>query len=210
MKKETVEIIFSSTNRPLLYVLSHFADDVRSPCPFLNILANHGFVNRSGKSINVFELAAHSVIFDLEPAPAFTQAANITIPSGRSEVSTVGPLIDLDALWLRPGEERDASMVFKNPGLVGHSIDRVGFFEFPLSDEMMTPGGNDDDGVGRNDLAIHANCEGLSPGARSNCEFAQWVDEDLLESMLGRNPGSDVLRFEDLMAAGRERIVHSR
>merc|ERR1719261_786572 len=39
--------------------------DVRSPCPFLNALANHGLVDRSGKDINVFELAAMSVFYDL-------------------------------------------------------------------------------------------------------------------------------------------------
>lgn len=32
-------------------------NDVRSPCPFLNTVANHGLVNRSGKDIDLFNLA---------------------------------------------------------------------------------------------------------------------------------------------------------
>jgi len=31
---------------------------VRSPCPAINTLANHGFINRDGKNINVLDLAA--------------------------------------------------------------------------------------------------------------------------------------------------------
>lgn len=41
-------------------------DDVRGPCPFLNTLANHGLVNRSGRDIDLFEMArVVSDTFDL-------------------------------------------------------------------------------------------------------------------------------------------------
>lgn len=32
-------------------------NDVRSPCPFLNTVANHGLVNRSGKEGDLFDMA---------------------------------------------------------------------------------------------------------------------------------------------------------
>lgn len=32
-------------------------NDVRSPCPFLNTIANHGLVNRSGKDVDLFDMA---------------------------------------------------------------------------------------------------------------------------------------------------------
>jgi len=40
--------------------------------------------------------------------------------------------------------------------------------------------------------------------------MTQTVNEDLLESLLSRNPGSDYLMFEDFLEAGRERIIQSR
>jgi len=183
--------------------------DVRSPCPFLNVLANHGLVNRSGKDINVFELAAMSVFYDVGGPVgsfgigAFMGAANVTIPDGKSRITEDGPRIDLDALWDRPGEERDASMVFVNPGMAIPSLDDG---TFPVTDELMADRGpnsaNGDPNTARRPLPN---------GNRGRfLEMTQTVNEDLLESLLSRNPGSDYLMFEDFLEAGRERIIQSR
>ncbi len=93
--------------------------DVRGPCPFINVMANHGFINRSGKNVPVFiipELA--TILFDL-PSAGFVPIANMAVFDGQAVVQPNGEtLLDIDDLWNRPGEERDASQVFPNPLLV--------------------------------------------------------------------------------------------
>ena len=207
-------VSFKASRRQVLFILlltspSLCIGDVRSPCPFLNVLANHGLVNRSGKDINVFELAAMSVFYDVGGPVgsfgigAFMGAANITIPDGTTRITEDGPRIDLDALWDRPGEERDASMVFVNPGMAIPSLDTGAF---PVTDELIAdPGPNSANGN------PNTARRPLPNGNRERfLEMTQTVNEDLLESLLSRNPDSDYLMFEDFLEAGRERIIQSR
>lgn len=201
-----VRQIFQTTKHFLLLTppQSHCIGDVRSPCPFLNALANHGLVDRSGKDINVFELAAMSVFYDLGGPGffGFMGGANVTIPKGASRMTEDGPLIDLDSLWDRPGEERDASMVFVNPGAVIPS----GAKGFPVTDEMVADRGPNSTHGDPNSAR-----RPLPGGNRGRfLEMTQTVNVDLLESLLSRNPGSDYLMFDDFLEAGRERIIQSR
>ncbi|KAJ7252319.1 Chloroperoxidase, partial [Mycena rebaudengoi] len=49
--------------------------DVRSPCPGLNTLANHGYLPRNGKKISIpMLLDAANEGFNLEPGPILTAA----------------------------------------------------------------------------------------------------------------------------------------
>ena len=145
-----------------------------------------------------------SVFYDLGGPGffGFMGGANVTIPKGASRFTKDGPLMDLDALWDRPGEERDASMVFVNPGTAIPSGDRG----FPLTDEVVADRGpnctHGDPNTARRPL----------PGGNRGrfLETTQTVNVDLLESLLSRNPGSDYLMFEDFLEAGRERIIQSR
>jgi len=92
--------------------------DSRGPCPFINVMANHGYINRSGRNVPVFDIPALGpVLFDF-PKTMFTRPANQAIFDGQVDVGSMGDLLlDLERLWDRPGEERDISQVFPNPGV---------------------------------------------------------------------------------------------
>jgi len=94
------------------------AGDSRGPCPFINCMANHGFINRSGQEVPAFDIAVLAMtLFDL-PDTMFPPVVNMAIFDGQVEVQQDGQtLLDIERLWNRPGEERDVSMVFPNPGL---------------------------------------------------------------------------------------------
>ena len=94
------------------------ANDSRGPCPIINCMANHGFINRSGQEVPAFEIAVLAMtLFDL-PDTMFPPVVNMAIFDGQVEVQEDGSaLLDIERLWNRPGEERDISMVFPNPGL---------------------------------------------------------------------------------------------
>lgn len=155
--------------------------DVRSPCPFTNILANHGFINRSGKNVCLYDIARLSTtVFDL-PFGAFFDAANMAIFDGQAVAQEDSePLVDLDRLWDRPGQERDASQVFPNPGLM-------------WTDENLALG-DTFRGTGNVDTFQ---------------SFRRTIDEGLLQQLLDTNPG-DVLTVDDLRAHLVNRILDSR
>lgn len=94
-------------------------NDSRGPCPFINVMANHGYINRSGLRVPVFNIPALApVLFDF-PEEMFTRPANQAIFDGQVDVQENGEaLLDLVRLWDRPGEERDISQVFPNPGII--------------------------------------------------------------------------------------------
>ncbi len=94
-------------------------DDSRGPCPFINAMANHGFINRNGQNIPVFSIPALGpVLFDF-PEEMFTRPANQAIFDGQADVQEDGEaLLSIVRLWDRPGEERDISQVFPNPGII--------------------------------------------------------------------------------------------
>lgn len=93
--------------------------DDRGPCPFINVMANHGFINRNGRNIPVFNIPALApILFDF-PEEMFTRPANQAIFDGQVEITSSGEaLLDIVRLWDRPGEERDISQVFPNPGII--------------------------------------------------------------------------------------------
>lgn len=86
--------------------------DVRAPCPFINTLANHGIINRSGKGIDLFEMVDElSRNFDYAP-PLFLRLANAAIGFNFTYTDSDGTvLIDLDSLFEHNKLEHDASFV---------------------------------------------------------------------------------------------------
>ncbi|KAF8202720.1 Cloroperoxidase [Mycena galopus ATCC 62051] len=81
------------------------ATDVRSPCPGLNTLANHGYISRSGKNITIpMILNGASDAFNIDAGPILP-AAKFGLLSGDEPVS-----LDLDALRLHSLIEHDASI----------------------------------------------------------------------------------------------------
>ncbi|KAJ7252393.1 Cloroperoxidase [Mycena haematopus] len=81
------------------------ATDVRSPCPGLNTLANHGYLPRDGKNISIpMFLQAAIDGFNVTP-DAIIQAAEVGLLSGDAPTT-----LDLDALKLHNLVEHDASI----------------------------------------------------------------------------------------------------
>ncbi|KAJ3808319.1 Chloroperoxidase [Lentinula aff. lateritia] len=83
--------------------------DVRSPCPALNTLANHGYINRSGKGISASSLIASlTSIYHLSLPLATTLVAGgfLSCCSG-----DIGEGISLHALAAHNKIEHDASLV---------------------------------------------------------------------------------------------------
>ncbi|KIK61201.1 hypothetical protein GYMLUDRAFT_59139 [Collybiopsis luxurians FD-317 M1] len=88
--------------------------DVRSPCPALNALANHGYINRSGKEISASSLySALTSIYHLS-----TPFARLLVEGG---IATCGHKFErwlsLDALAAHNVIEHDASLVHDNAPL---------------------------------------------------------------------------------------------
>ncbi|KAJ7133659.1 Chloroperoxidase [Mycena crocata] len=81
------------------------ATDVRSPCPGLNTLANHGFLPRSGKNISVPEILQAAIDGFNVGSDAIIQAAKFGLLTGDSPTT-----MDLDALALHNNIEHDASI----------------------------------------------------------------------------------------------------
>ncbi|KIK61200.1 hypothetical protein GYMLUDRAFT_199983 [Collybiopsis luxurians FD-317 M1] len=89
-------------------------EDARSPCPALNTLANHGYINRSGKEISESSLVSSlTSIYRLS-----TPLAELLVEGG---IGTCGHKIErwlsLDALAAHDVIEHDASLVHDNTPL---------------------------------------------------------------------------------------------
>ncbi|KAJ7059233.1 Cloroperoxidase [Mycena amicta] len=81
------------------------ATDVRSPCPGLNTLANHGYLPRNGKNLTIpIILDAAFQGFNVGPSPILV-AAKLGLFSGDAPDN-----LDLDALALHSLIEHDASI----------------------------------------------------------------------------------------------------
>lgn len=86
--------------------------DVRSPCPFINTLANHGLINRNGKDVDLFEMVTIlSETFDNAP-PLFQFLSDLAVTLNLTSVDEDGIVrMDIDALFAHNKEEHDASFV---------------------------------------------------------------------------------------------------
>lgn len=87
-------------------------EDVRSPCPFINTLANHGFINRSGKGVDVFAMVAElSEKFDVAPT-LFLRLVEISMGFNMTYTDMDGVVVmDIDSLFEHNKLEHDASLV---------------------------------------------------------------------------------------------------
>ncbi|KND03953.1 uncharacterized protein SPPG_01404 [Spizellomyces punctatus DAOM BR117] len=86
------------------------AGDVRSPCPILNALANHGLINRNGKDITPAQYTAGLKTIGCDPVlcGALAQAALNVIPNRKNEKGE--SVFGLDDLRTHLGIEHDASL----------------------------------------------------------------------------------------------------
>ena len=132
--KPTYEPTYKLTSKPTEYPVEGFppagnyymlpdasAGDVRGPCPAINTLANHGFINRSGKEVLMTDLIiALSAVYDVTKeflmTPVEGAIANdlTTLVPGATSGSTMieDHMLDISDLGLRPGrQEHDASLV---------------------------------------------------------------------------------------------------
>ncbi|KAJ7489169.1 Cloroperoxidase [Mycena latifolia] len=97
--------VASSSNNDQHKWIAPSATDVRSPCPGLNTLANHGYLPRNGKNISIpMMLQAAIDGFNLGP-DAIIQAVKFGLLSGDAPTT-----LDLDALKLHNLIEHDASL----------------------------------------------------------------------------------------------------
>jgi len=81
------------------------ATDLRSPCPGLNTLANHGYLSRDGKNISI-PMILQAAIDGFNVGPdAILQAAKFGLLSGDAPIT-----LNLDALKLHNLIEHDASL----------------------------------------------------------------------------------------------------
>ncbi|KAF7350845.1 hypothetical protein MSAN_01646500 [Mycena sanguinolenta] len=92
------------------------ASDVRSPCPGLNTLANHGYLPRTGMNISITDILDAAVAgFNIGP-DAIIQAAKFGLLSGNAPTT-----LDLDALKLHNLVEHDAS-ISRNDFALGDNL----------------------------------------------------------------------------------------
>ncbi|KAF7358739.1 hypothetical protein MSAN_01212900 [Mycena sanguinolenta] len=81
------------------------ATDVRSPCPGLNTLANHGYLPRSGKNLSIPMMLQAALDGFNVGSDSIIQAAKFGLLSGDAPTT-----LDLDALRLHNLIEHDASI----------------------------------------------------------------------------------------------------
>lgn len=86
--------------------------DVRSPCPFVNTMANHGFINRNGRKVDLFELIQlMEDVFDFS-TDFVNQVGDNTVNLGLTTTDSEGIVrFDIDALFAADAEEHEASLV---------------------------------------------------------------------------------------------------
>jgi hypothetical protein len=87
--------------------------DKRSPCPALNTLANHGYLNRNGQQITAKQMQdAMSRVYNLSPAVGWL-LANAAVKG----LSPKNGMISLDQLQKHGFIEHDASLVHDDTAL---------------------------------------------------------------------------------------------
>lgn len=86
--------------------------DVRSPCPFVNTMANHGFINRNGRNVDLFEMIQRMEdIFDFS-IEFVNQVGDNIVDFGLTTTDSEGiERLDIDALFDPDAEEHEASLV---------------------------------------------------------------------------------------------------
>ncbi|KAJ7714323.1 Cloroperoxidase [Mycena maculata] len=101
----SLTVAFSPDSSDEHQFIAPTATDVRSPCPGLNTLANHGYISRTGINLTVTQILDAAVAgFNVGP-DAIIQAAKFGLLSGNAFET-----LDLDALRLHNLIEHDASI----------------------------------------------------------------------------------------------------
>ncbi|TPX65667.1 hypothetical protein SpCBS45565_g05014 [Spizellomyces sp. 'palustris'] len=107
-----IPLIFGSLAQAASIPAFHppIAGDVRSPCPALNIIANHGLIARDGKNITPAQYIAGLKEIGCDPAlcGALAQAAVNAVPTRKNAQGEI--VFGLDDLRKHLGIEHDASL----------------------------------------------------------------------------------------------------
>ena len=105
----------------------------RGPCPGLNTLANHGYINRNGTGISLRDISeASEMVYGTDPAILLDIAVGF-IANGMTITQSNGSiLIDLFDLYNHDRPEHDASMVRQDV-----FFEELGQFDETLFDEML-------------------------------------------------------------------------
>mmetsp|Transcript_7797 Transcript_7797/g.14460 ORF Transcript_7797/g.14460 Transcript_7797/m.14460 type:complete len:408 (-) Transcript_7797:155-1378(-) len=87
--------------------------DQRSPCPFINTLANHGIINRNGTFIDLFDMAARlEAVYNVDRAFLHHGPVQLAIDCNQTYEDKNGiTRLDLERLFDDRCEEHEASMV---------------------------------------------------------------------------------------------------
>ena len=90
------------------------SSSVRSPCPALNTLANHGYINHDGRNINIYDLAqAGADVFGLSIDMMLALIQPVIEAGIEIQTDEEGGIsFDLDALFLRNGTPNHDSSLF--------------------------------------------------------------------------------------------------
>lgn len=85
--------------------------DVRSPCPFINTLANHGLIDRTGKNVDLFAMVPIlSSTFDTA-TPLLQGLSSAAVGFGWTTTDSNGTVrLSLDEMFAHNKQEHDASI----------------------------------------------------------------------------------------------------
>ncbi|KAF7313941.1 hypothetical protein HMN09_00552400 [Mycena chlorophos] len=98
--------------------------DVRSPCPGLNTLANHGYLNRSGKNLTITDMLNGALEGFNVGWDAIIQAAKFSLLATNAFTT-----VDLDSMALHNLIEHDASISRADYGIGNNLIFNETLFE---------------------------------------------------------------------------------
>jgi len=155
-------------------------NDQRSPCPFVNALSNHGFLNRNGTFVDLFDMADKmELVYNLAGEFLLDGPIQLAIDCNQTYEDENGIIrIDLDRLFDDKCEEHEASMVR------GDS-----FFGFNQSKQV-------DDSLLNNLIRMNPSDDFLSIE-----DIMQYQTSRIMESRL-RNPETEFRDFDvDTMGA---------
>jgi len=145
----------------------------RCPCPFINTLANHGFINRDGKNVDIYELAKiMNEVFDMSLALMNTIADSVvarglTTTSEPDEMGNTKELLNIAELFLHGFIEHDASYT-REDDFFGDDVSQPASIE--IIDALLAVADESSPIVTKADLKIHQRNR-IVEGRLNNPEF---------------------------------------
>lgn len=156
------------------------SSSVRGPCPALNTLANHGYINRDGRNININDLAqAGEDVFGL----SFEAMHALIFPNIEAgieiEIDEEGEIsFDLDALFLRNGIPNHDSSLFS----VDDHFEESAPFSQDLFDQFVSFVGGDTASIAD---VVNFQIERFKDSCEKNPDFFDILNDNLLNAIVG-------------------------